>query len=149
MRSSTRIACLKSHFLAHTGGMGTLNDTYLRADQFRCRDHDNIDTKRQVRRQAIDFTRGNIEQQLVPVHECEAPMHRKPQPRTLAQLDLELVAGSSTFLSRASLSTLPKDDHAVALKNRFSVTGNEAAEYPDTIDDDYSDFGEAYGTYRR
>ena len=35
--------------------------------------------------------------------------------------------------------------HAVALRSRFSVTGSEAA-YPDTIDSDYSDFGEVYGT---
>ena len=35
----------------------------------------------------------------------------------------------------------------VALKSRFSVTGSEAG-YSDTVDGDYSDFGEAYGVYR-
>ena len=75
-------------------------------------------------------------------------MYQRPQPRTLAQLDPDLVADSSGSLSWSSLSTLRADDKAVTLKSRFSVTGSEA-EYPDTIDSDYSDFGEAYGTHRR
>ena len=67
---------------------------------------------------------------------------------TLAQLDRDLVAGSSGSFSWSSLTTLRADDKAVTLKSHFSVTGSKA-EYPDTIDGDYSDFGEAYGTHRR
>ena len=75
-------------------------------------------------------------------------MHKRLQPRTLAQLDPALIAGSSGWLSRSSLSTLPSEDTGVTLRSRFSVAGSEA-ECPDTIDGDYSDFCEAYGTYRR
>ena len=74
--------------------------------------------------------------------------HQCTKGYSLGQLDPELVAGSSTVLSRSSLSTLPEDERAVTLKSCFSVTGSEA-DYPDTIDGDYSDFGEAYGAYRR
>ena len=75
-------------------------------------------------------------------------MYKKPQPRTLAQLDPALVDGSSGSLSRSSLSTLPSEDTGFTQRTHFSVAGSEAA-YPDTIDGDYSDFREAYGTYRR
>ena len=84
----------------------------------------------------------------VPVHECELSMHKRSQPMTLEQLDPSLVAGSSGLLSRSLLSTLPSEDTGVTLRSRFPAAGSEA-EYPDAIDGDYSDFGEACGTYRR
>ena len=59
-------------------------------------------------------------------------MHQLPQPRTLA---------------RAALSTLPEREQTVTLRSKFSVTGSEIG-YEDTIDGDYSGFGEAHGAYR-
>ena len=70
-------------------------------------------------------------------------MYKRPPPKTLAQIDPDLVAGSSSSLSRFSLSTLPSEDRGVTLRNRFSVEGSEA-EYPDAIDGDYSDFRGIY-----
>ena len=56
------------------------------------------------------------------MHECKAFVYKRYPPRTLAQINADLVTG-------------------------FSVTGSEAG-YSDTVDGDYSDFGEAYGLYR-
>ena len=36
----------------------------------------------------------------------------------------------------------------MTLTSRFSVMGSDAG-YSETVDGDYSDFGEAYGVYRR
>ena len=119
----------------------TVSETYFRSDHFCLCDHDNVETRRNYRQHALDRARDSIDQQVVPVHECEPSMYQRPQPRTLAQLDPDLIAGSSGSLSRSSLSTLPSDDKAVTLRSRFSVTGSEA-EYPDTIDGDHSDFNE-------
>ena len=112
------------------------SDTYFRTDQFCRRNHDKLEVRRKLRQETIDLTRGNPEQQVVLVFECD--MQAYP----------DFAAGSMTALSRAALSTLPEEEHAATLKSRFSVTGSEI-EYQDMIDGDHSDFGEAYGAYRR
>ena len=73
--------------------------------------------------------------------------HHQPSPRTKAQLSTELVIGSSSSLSRFSLSTLPAEEGGITLRSRHSVLGSDAG-YSETIDGNYSDFGEAYGVYR-
>ena len=82
------------------------------------------------------------------MHECESFIYKRPSPITLAQIDPDLVAGSSSLLSRFSLSTLPSEDRGVTSRNRFSVEGNDA-DYPNTVDGDYSDLGDAYGINKR
>ena len=64
-------------------------------------------------RKPFDLTRGNPEQQVVPVLECEVQAYRLPRLRTLAQVNPDFAADSTTALSRATLSTLPKEEHAV------------------------------------
>ena len=95
----------------------------------------------------MDRANASSDGPVIPAHECEPFVYKRPQPR-LAQIDPDLVAGSSSSLSRSSLLTLPSDDRRVTLRSRFSVAGSKA-EYPDTIDGDYSDFGDAYGIYKR
>ena len=76
----------------------TVSDAYFWSDQFCCYDRDNIETRKHDRQQAVDRARGSFEGQVVPV----SSMYQRPQPRTLAQLDPDLVTGSSGLLSRLS-----------------------------------------------
>ena len=63
--------------------------------------------------------RGSNDGQAIPVLECEPFVYKRPSPRTLAQINPDLVAGSSSSLSRSSLSTLPSEDRGVTLRTRF------------------------------
>ena len=74
-------------------------------------------------------------------------LYARPPPRTVADLRFDLVTGSSGSLSRSSLSTLPAEGSGVTPRSRFSAVGSEAG-YSETIDGDYSDFGEAFAIYR-
>ena len=90
--------------------------------------HDNIETRRKNRQYALDHDHR--------LFLCTSANHQCT--RSLSQ---------GRWLSLILIS-FPTDDKAVTLRSRFSVTGREA-EYPDTINSDYLDFGKAYGTYRR
>ena len=66
------------------------------------------------------------------------------KPRTIADLDYGLVAGSSSMLTSSALGSLPAgSSENVVLRSRFSVMGSEAG-YTETVDGDYSDFDLAY-----
>ena len=125
-----------------------VGQTYFRADRFCRYQRENIADRRAIRQNALDRASGSSDGQVIPGHECESFIYKRPSPRTLAQLKPDFVAGSSSSLSRSSLSTLLSEDRGVTLRSRFSVEGSEA-DYPDTVDGDYSDFGDAYGIYRR
>ena len=113
-----------------------VGETYFRADWFCKYNHDRLEDRRAIRQQEI-----------VPVLECEPHMYMRPSPRTKAQISADLVTASSSSLSRSSLSTSPSEERGVTLRSRFSVLGSDAGD-SDTIDGDYSDFGEAYGVFR-
>ena len=74
----------------------------------------------------LDRPNESTDQLVVSVHELEFSMYKKSQPRTLAQFDPSLVAGSSGLLSRSLLSTLRSEDTGVTLESGFSVAGSEA-----------------------
>ena len=123
-------------------------DTYFRADQFCKYSHENMELRRSIRRQAVERAEWRNDGPIVPVIEYDSHFYARPPPRTVRDLQYDLVSGSSSSLSRASLSTLPTEGSGVTLSSRFSVLGSEAG-YSETVDGDYSDFGEAYGIYRR
>ena len=123
-------------------------ETYFRADNFCKIYHDNMGYRREVRRQAVDRAEFQGDGPIVPVNEFDRVFYLRPYPRTDADLNYGLVFGSSGSLSRSSLSTLPAKEGGVTLRSCFSVLGSEAG-YSETVDGDYSDFGEAYGVYRR
>ena len=114
-----------------------VGDTYFKADHFSQYNHDNIQIRRAYRQDAVNEAGNDMDNQFAPVQECELSMCKKPQPRTLSQLDPDLVAGSSGSLTRSSFSTLPSEDTRITLRSKFSVARSEA-EYPDTIDGDFS-----------
>ena len=124
--------------------------TPFRSDSFCKYNHDRIEDRRAIRQQAVDRADRTNDGLVVPVLECEDHLYQRPSPRTVADLNNELVTGSSSSLSRSrsSLSTLPAEEGAVTLRSCHSVLGSEAG-YSETIDGDFSDFGEAYGVYRR
>ena len=127
----------------HTG------EIYFRADQFCKHSHDNLEARRAIRRQTLERAERSNDGPVVPVLECDSHLYARPPPRTVADLKFDLVIGSSGSLSRSSLSKLPEEGRSgVTLRSRFSVLGSEAG-YSETIDGYYSDFGEAYGIYRR
>ena len=70
-------------------------------------------------------------------------VNRLLAPRTWAKINASLVTGSSSSLSTSSLNRLPSAEIGVTLRSRFSVVGSDA-KYSDTVDGDYSDFGEAF-----
>ena len=121
--------------------------TYFRTDWFCKYNHDSLRDRRAIRQPALDRANGANDGPVIPVLEHEPFVHRRPSPRTLAQINADLVTGSSNSLSRSSLSTLPSEDRGVVLRSRFSVAVSEAG-YSETVDGDYSDFSEAYGIYR-
>ena len=100
-----------------------VGDTYFKADHFTQHSHhDNIQVRRAYRQDAANRAGIDMDNQVVPVHECELSMYKRPQPRTLSQLDPDLVAGSSGSLSRSSLSTLPsKDTDSLWQEMRLSI----------------------------
>ena len=84
-------------------------------------------------------------------HRADEAQLWRPAPkgqRTIAELNYGLVSGSSSSLSQSALETLPASSGGVVLRSRFSVMGSEAG-YSETVDGDHSDFGMAYGIYRR
>ena len=93
----------------------------------------------------MERAEGTNDGPLVPISEYDQHFVARPRPRTVGELRFELVSGSSSSLSRASLSTLPAEGSGVTLRSRFSVVGSDAG-YPEPVDGDYSDFGEACGS---
>ena len=111
-----------------------------------CKDnHDCIEDRKAIRQQAVDTASRTNHGPVVPVLDCEEHLYQRPSPRTKAQHSTELVTVSSSSLSRSSLSTLPAEEGGVTLRSRHSVLGSDAG-YSETIDGDYSDFGEAHGS---
>ena len=140
------LAGMKS--LIDLGLHDVLGETYFRANNFCKVYHDNIAYRRSVRQQALDRAESHGDGPVVPVIEMDRVFYQRPTPRTIAQLNYGLVSGSSSSLSRSSLDTLPGSTGGVTLRSRFSVMGSEAG-YSETVDGDHSDFGIAYGAYRR
>ena len=127
-----------------------VGETYFRADWFCLYNHDNLRDRHALRKRATDRVNGTTDGPVIPVLECEPSVYKRQSPWTLAKINADLdhlVIGSSSSLSRSSLSTLPSEEREVTLRSRFSVMGSDAG-YSDTVDGDYSDFGEAYGIYR-
>ena len=122
--------------------------TYFRADHFCKYGHDDVEYKRQTRKMAIDRADEAGDGPIVPIVEMDKFFYQRPAPRTIAELNYGLVSGSSSSLSRSTLETLPSGSEGVVLRSRFSVMGSEAG-YSETVDGDRSDFGVAYGVYRR
>ena len=54
--------------------------------------------------------------QLHPALECDNHLYQRPSPRTVADLKYDVVIGSSSSLSRSSLSTLPAEGSGVTLR---------------------------------
>ena len=121
-----------------------VGDAYFRADWFCRHNHDCVEDRRANRQQAVDRAERASDGPFVPVLECDHHHYARPRPRTVADLRFELVTGSSGSLSRSSLSAPPAEGSGVTLRSRFSVVGSEAGD-SETVDGDYSDFGEAYG----
>ena len=103
---------------------------------------------RDVRRRAVGRAERSRDGPVVPVIEYDRVFYLRSPPRTVADLDYNLISGSSGSLSRSSLSTLQADEGGVSLRSRFSVLGSETG-YSETVDGDYSDFGETYEIYLR
>ena len=108
---------------------------------------DSLQDRRTIRQRTLDRAAGTNDGPILPVLECEPFVYKRHSPRTLAHLNADLVTGSSSSLSSSSLSRLPSADRGVTLRSRFSVAGSDAG-YSDTVEGDYSHFGEAYGIYR-
>ena len=125
-----------------------VGDTYFRSDWFCKYKHDRIEDRRAIRQHAIDRASRANDGPVVPVLECERRLYQRPSPRTVADFNTELVIGLCSSLSRSTLRTLPAEEGGVTLRSRHSVLGSDAG-YSETIDGDYSDFGEAYGVFRR
>ena len=123
-----------------------VGETYFRADWFCKYSHDRILDRKAIRQLAVDRASGTNDGPVVAVLDRELRLYRRPSPRTLVQINDDLVTGSSSSLSRSSLSTLPSEEGRVRLRSRFSVMGSDAG-YSDTVDGDYSDFGDAYGVF--
>ena len=135
-------------WLIEFGLQNETGETYFRADNFCKIYHDNMGYWRDVRRRAVERAELSGDGPVVPVIEYDRVFYLRSPPRTVADLDHTLISGASGSLTRSSLSTLPADEGGVTLRRRFSVLGSEA-DYSETIDGDYSDFGEACGVYRR
>ena len=125
-----------------------MGETYFRSDWFCKYNHDRVEDRRAIHQQAVDRADRTNDGPVVPVLECENHLYQRTSPRTVAVLNMELVTGSSSSLSWSSLSTLPAEEGGVTLRSRHSVLGSDSG-YSETIDGDYSDFGEAYGVCRR
>ena len=125
-----------------------VGETYFRAEWFCKYNHGSLEDRKAIRQRAVDRASSNSDGPVVSVLEHEQHLYVRPSPTTKAQINADLVTGSSSSLSRSSLSTLPSEERGVTLRSRFSVMGSDAG-YSGTIDGDDSDFGEAYGIYRR
>ena len=134
--------------LIEFGPKDKVGETYFRADEFCKHYHDDLEDRREVRQLALDRADQHGDGPIVPIVEMDKFFYQKPSPKTIAQLNYGLVSGSSSSLSRSALETLPGSSGGVVLRNRFSVMGSEAG-YSETVDGDHSDFGIAYGVYRR
>ena len=110
--------------------------------------HDDLENRRDVRQRALDRAEQHGDSPIVPIVEMDKFFYQKPSPRTIAQLNYGLVSGSSSSLSRSPLETLPGSTGGVVRRSHFSVMGSEAG-YSETVDGDRSDFGIAYGVFRR
>ena len=84
-----------------------VGETYFRADWFCKYNHDSLEDRKAFRQRAVDRASGTNDGPIVPVLDCEQHLYRRPSPRTLAQINADLVTGSSSSLSRSSLSALP------------------------------------------
>ena len=125
-----------------------LLETYFRADHFCEYYHDDVEFRRTVRKLAIDRADETGDGPIVPIVVMDKFFYQRPAPRTIAELNCGLVSGSSSSLSQSALETLPANPGGVVLRSQFSVMGSEAG-YSETVDGDHSDFGMAYGIYRR
>ena len=134
--------------LIEFGTRDILGETYFRADNFCKVYHDNREYRRNVRQLALDRAESHGDGPIVPVIELDRVFYQRSPPRTIAQLTYGLVSGSSSSLSRSALDTLPGSIGGVTLRSRFPVMGSDAG-YSETVDGDHSDFGIAYGAYRR
>ena len=88
-------------------------------DRFCRYKHENIAERRAIRQSAVDRASGTSDGQVLPVHECEAFVHKRPSPRILVQINPDLVAGSSSSLSRSSLSLPRRLRHLQTLSSPF------------------------------
>ena len=125
-----------------------VGETYFRADEFCKLYHDDLEHRRDIRQLALNHADQRGDGPIVPIIEMDKFFYQRPSPRTITQLNYGLVSGSSSSLSKSSLDTLPGSTGGVVLRSRFSVTGSDAG-YSETVDGDHSDFGIAYGVYRR
>ena len=89
------------------GIKGETGETYFRADHFCEYYRDDINRRREIHRQAVERAEGTNDGPLVPILEYDPHFSARPRPRTVGELQFDLVSGSSSSLSRASLGTLP------------------------------------------
>ena len=134
--------------LIEYGVRNNLFDSYFRADYFCRYYHENEEYRHKLRKTAIDRAENEGSGSIVPIVKMDKFFYERKTPRTLADLNYQLVSGSSSSLSRTALETLPSNSEGVVLRSRFSVMGSEAG-YSEIVDGDHSDFGLAFGVYRQ
>ena len=85
---------------------------------------------------------------LFPLWKWTSPSTKGQRQGRLPSWTSSLVSGSSSSLPQSTLESLPANSSGVVLRSRFSVMGSEAG-YSETVEEDHSDFGMAYGIFRR
>ena len=73
-----------------------VRETYFRADWFCKCNHDRLEDRRAIQKQAVDRANSTNDGPIVPVLEHERRTYMRPSPRTKAQISADLVTGSST-----------------------------------------------------
>ena len=68
-------------------------ETHFRADNFCKMYHDNMDYKRDVRRHAVGRAERSCDGLVVPVIAYDRVFYLRPPPRTMADLDYDLISG--------------------------------------------------------
>ena len=96
-----------------------VGETHIRADWLCKYDPNNLRERRAIRQRALDRVEGTNDGPILPVLECEAFVYKRYPPRTLSQINVDLVTGSSSSLSSTSLNRLPSADRGVTLRSRF------------------------------
>ena len=129
------------------GHHNIVHESYFRADYFCKYYHEDDENRKKIRKLAVDRAE-RVRNPVVSIVEMDKFFYEQRAPRTIAELNYRLVSGSSSFLSRSALDTLPTRSSGVVLRSRFSVMGSEAG-YSETVDGDHSDFGLAFGVYRQ
>ena len=124
-------------------------ESYFSVDRF-CKDkHEDVAHRHKLRKTAVDSAGQAGGGSVAPIVIMDKFFYDLRKPRTIADLDYGLVAGSSSVLTSSALGSLPAgSSENVVLRSRFSVMGSEAG-YTETVDSDCSDFDLAYGVYRQ